>query len=57
MPKYLFCGGFQCWGHKCICWFVSRLFMENGFIISDYALLHQDTFTSVLVMHTTQVLG
>ena len=30
--------------------------MENDFMISDYALLPQDTFT-YLVMHTTQLLG
>jgi len=53
MPKYLFCGGLQCWGHNYIWWFVRRLCMENDFIISDYALLPQDTFTYISDAHNT----
>jgi len=49
----IFCWGFQWWGHKFIWWFVGRLCMENDFIISDYALLPQDTFTYVSDAHNT----
>jgi len=54
MPKYLFCGGLQCRGHKHILWFVKDFCMENDFIIFDYALLSQDTFTYISDAHNTR---
>ena len=53
MPKYLFCGGPQRWGHKTFGGLLEDFYMENDFIISDYALIPQDTFTYISDAHNT----
>jgi len=53
MPKYLFCGGLQCWATNTFGGLLEDFCMENDFIISDYALLPQNTFTYISDAHNT----
>ena len=47
MPKYLFCGDFNAGTTNTFGGLLEDFCMENDFIISDYALLPQDTFTYI----------
>ena len=53
MPKYLFCGGFNAGTTNTFGGLLEDFCMENNFIISDYALLSQDTFTYISDVHNT----
>ena len=56
MPKYLFCGGLGITNAgitNTFGGFLDDFCMENDFIISDYALLPQDTFTYISDAHST----
>ena len=53
MPKYLFCGEFNDGTKNTFGVFLEDFCMENDFIISDYALLPQDTFTYISDAHNT----
>ena len=47
MPKYLFCGDFTAGTTNIFGGLFEDFCMENDFIISDYALLPQDTFAYI----------
>ena len=53
MPKYLFCGDFNAGTTNTFGGLLEDFCMENDFIISDYALLPQDTFTYISDAHNT----
>jgi len=53
MPKYLFCRGLHRWATNTFGGLLEDFCMENDFIISDYALLPQDTFTYISDAHNT----
>jgi len=55
IPKYLFCGGLQCWGHKYIWSFVRRLVWK---MISSFPIMqhYPRTHLYTLVMDITQLL-
>ena len=53
MPKYLFCRGLHRWATNTFGGLLEDFCMENDFIISDYAILPQDTFTFSDAHNTT----